>query len=84
MQEKGYRHSQETDGVLWYCESNKVASVIWKVENSFGIETGKNKIAFDTKVWREVLLAHYHGLRTPRESFFSKISNFWAWADILG
>ena len=24
-----------------------------------------------------------HGLRTPRESFFSKISNFWAWADIL-
>ena len=26
----------------------------------------------------------YHGLRTPRESFFSKILNFWAWADILG
>ena len=25
-----------------------------------------------------------HGLRTPRESFFSKIWNFWAWADILG
>ena len=25
-----------------------------------------------------------HGPRTPRESFFSKISNFWAWADILG
>ena len=24
-----------------------------------------------------------HGLRTPRESFFSKISKFWAWADIL-
>jgi hypothetical protein len=41
MQEKGYRHSQETDGVLWYSESNKLASVIWKVENSFGIETGK-------------------------------------------
>ena len=27
----------------------------------------------------------YDGLRTPRESFFfSKILNFWAWADILG
>ena len=25
-----------------------------------------------------------HGLRTPRESFFSKIRNFWAWADKLG
>ena len=25
-----------------------------------------------------------HGLRTPRESFFSKIQNFWAWADKLG
>ena len=25
-----------------------------------------------------------HGLRTPRESFFSKTSNLWAWADILG
>ena len=25
-----------------------------------------------------------HGLRTPRESFFSKIPNFWAWADKLG
>ena len=25
-----------------------------------------------------------HGLRTPRESFFSKIFNFWAWADIFG
>ena len=25
-----------------------------------------------------------HGLRTPRESFFSKIKNFWAWADKLG
>ena len=23
-------------------------------------------------------------LRTPRKSFFSKIPNFWAWADILG
>ena len=23
------------------------------------------------------------GLRTPRESLFSKTSNFWAWADIL-
>ena len=22
-----------------------------------------------------------HGLRTPRQSFFSKIRNFWAWAD---
>ena len=27
----------------------------------------------------------YHRLRTPRESFFfSKIRNFWAWADKLG
>ena len=26
----------------------------------------------------------HHGLRTPRENFFSKIPNFWAWADILG
>ena len=25
-----------------------------------------------------------HGLRTSRESFFSKIRNFWAWADKLG
>ena len=25
-----------------------------------------------------------HGLRTPRESFFSKIPNFWAWADKFG
>ena len=25
-----------------------------------------------------------HGLRTPRESSFSKIWNFWAWADKLG
>ena len=25
-----------------------------------------------------------HGLRTPRQSFFSKIRNFWAWADKLG
>ena len=25
-----------------------------------------------------------HGLRTPREFFFSKIPNFWAWADKLG
>ena len=25
-----------------------------------------------------------HGLRTPRQSFISKISNFWAWADTLG
>ena len=25
-----------------------------------------------------------HGLRTPRESFFSKYWNFWAWADKLG
>ena len=25
-----------------------------------------------------------HGLRTPRESFFSKIQNFWFWADKLG
>ena len=24
-----------------------------------------------------------HGLRTSRESIFSKIRNFWAWADIL-
>ena len=24
------------------------------------------------------------GLRTPRKSFFSKIRNFWAWADKLG
>ena len=26
----------------------------------------------------------HHGLRTPRERFFSKIRNFWAWADKLG
>ena len=26
----------------------------------------------------------YHGLRTSRESFFSKIRNLWAWADKLG
>ena len=25
-----------------------------------------------------------HGLRASRENFFSKMSNFWAWADILG
>ena len=25
-----------------------------------------------------------HGLRTPKETFFSKILNFWDWADILG
>ena len=25
-----------------------------------------------------------HGQRTSRESFFSKIRNFWAWADKLG
>ena len=25
-----------------------------------------------------------HGLRTPRQSFFSEIRNFWAWADKLG
>ena len=25
-----------------------------------------------------------HGVRPPRESFFSKIRNFWAWADKLG
>ena len=25
-----------------------------------------------------------HGLRTPKENFFSKILNFWAWADKLG
>merc|ERR1719264_2412103 len=25
-----------------------------------------------------------HGLQTPRQSFFSKIKNFWAWADKLG
>ena len=25
-----------------------------------------------------------HGLRTPRQSFFSKIRNFWAWAEKLG
>ena len=25
-----------------------------------------------------------HGLRTPRQRFVSKISNFWAWADTLG
>ena len=25
-----------------------------------------------------------HGLRTPRESSFSKIRDFWAWADRLG
>ena len=25
-----------------------------------------------------------HGLRTPRESFFLKIPNFWAWTDKLG
>jgi hypothetical protein len=25
-----------------------------------------------------------HGVRTPKESFFSKIRNFWAWADKLG
>ena len=24
---------------------------------------------------------YYQGQRTPRESFFSKIRNFWAWAD---
>ena len=25
-----------------------------------------------------------HGLRTPRESFFLNIRNFWAWADKFG
>ena len=28
--------------------------------------------------------ARNYGLRTPRQSFFSKIRNFWAWADKLG
>ena len=27
---------------------------------------------------------HTHGQRTSRESFFSKIQKFWAWADKLG
>ena len=26
----------------------------------------------------------HHRLRTPRENFFSKIPNFWAWVNILG
>ena len=34
--------------------------------------------------WHFSCLPLANGLRTPRESFFSKISNFWAWADILG
>ena len=29
-------------------------------------------------------LGRLHGQRTSRESFFSKILNFWAWADKLG
>ena len=37
--------------------------------------------------WIHKLILSYHrvhGQRTPRESFFSKIQNFWAWADKLG
>ena len=43
--------------------------------------------AGDTFFFNQIFLktnSTTHGLRTPRESFFSKISNFWAWADILG
>ena len=51
---KGYRHSQETDGVLWYSESNKLASSgKWKIVSELKLEK-KNKIAFDTKVWRSI------------------------------
>ena len=41
----------------------------------------QSQLAFLVK---QILEGITHGLRTPRESFFSKISNFWAWADILG
>ena len=43
----------------------------------------------DDKIFTYAKLSKYtcvvtHGLRTPRESFLSKIQNFWAWADKLG
>ena len=41
---------------------------------------------FSNILWSLLLhttISFVHGLRTPRDSFFSKIRNFWAWADKL-
>ena len=39
---------------------------------------------FEKQVEISPLHPSIHGQRTSRESFFSKIRNFWAWADKLG
>ena len=44
------------------------------------VSTGKKKSNNATKI---PAYKYKHGLRTPRESFFLKIPNFWAWADKL-
>ena len=40
--------------------------------------------SFKNPIIKVVFITSDHGQRTSRESFFSKIRNFWAWADKLG
>ena len=57
-------------------------------EFCYSISWRKRHLWINSKIfWRSevrIPLGLNHGLRTPRESFFSKIWNFWAWADKLG
>ena len=47
------------------------------------IITSKQMMPVDL-VFSVLLYDYNHGQRTSRESFFSKIQNFWAWANKLG
>ena len=72
----------------------EITSILYKFEKKIHEQLSEatrdipdiKKAIQGTKVISGILSKHVHdhGLRTPKESFFSNISNFWAWADILG
>ena len=71
------------------CQHFKVGMPVFQPFYDMKLKTCKFKVLAFWIQWRyhhqiQITRSSYHELRTPRESFFSKIWNFWAWADKLG
>ena len=65
---------------------NYQSSWIKNIQLKICVHIKKSNTKVQKKYAWQMELSYYldHGQQTPRESFFSKIRNFWAWADKLG